>query len=172
MTFSKSNLWSTDWRNCLFTCAEIVLHCRWDLQLDTGFGGWGSSKYPISCLGGGEMISHSRFGSGQTHISISAKLNLIRLRQNNSGQSAEEKVKMRMEEERQIHSSYNRPPIKLLTFWDPLRVLVELLNDLISSYSIIKSLNILSLHKIFRILCYSYWAVCVILDPFPGGLGV
>lgn len=72
------------------------------------------------------MISRSRLGSGQSHINISAKLNLIRLQQNNSGPSAGEKVKMRMEEECQIHSSYNQPPIKLLTFGEPLRALAEL----------------------------------------------
>lgn len=72
------------------------------------------------------MISHARFGSGQTHINISAKLNLIRIQQNNRGQSAGEKVKMRMEEECQIHSSCNQPPIKLLTFGEPLRALAEL----------------------------------------------
>lgn len=43
--------------NCLFRYAEIVLHCRWDLPLDTGFGGQGDSKYHISCPGAGKMIS-------------------------------------------------------------------------------------------------------------------
>lgn len=125
MPFSKSNLWSIDWRNCLFSCAEIVLHCRWDLPLDTGFGGRGDSKYAISWLGGWGGGDDIAFGSGQTHIGVSAKLNLFRLQQNNSGPTAFEKVTMRMEEDWQTRSRWNLPPLKLPTFWEPWRAQAE-----------------------------------------------
>lgn len=121
MPFSKSNLWSIDWRNCLFSCAEIVLHCRWDLPLDTGFGGRATANMPLAGWGRGDIA----FDSGQTHIAVSAQLNLIRLQQNNSGQTVIKKVTMRMEEECQTRGRWNLPPIKPSAFGEPWRAQAE-----------------------------------------------
>lgn len=116
MPFSKSNLWSIDWRNCLFSCAEIVLHCRWDLPLDTGFGGRGDSKYAISWLGGGtddidKLISPYLLNSTSSAYSKTIVDKLPSRRWRWGWRRSD---------------SRNLPPIKVSTFWEPRRAQAEL----------------------------------------------
>lgn len=162
MPFSKSNLWSIDWRNCLFSCAEIVLHCRWDLPLDTGFGGRGDSKYAISWL---EGRVERWYRIGQTHIAVNSTSSAC------SKTIVDKQVTMRMEEEWETHR--NLPPIKLSTVWEPWRAQAEPGKYvLMSPFNKIIKLPQFELNTAYKFLkgCICPWGTgCVIARQVEGG---